>query len=268
MTTQFDSFSPDATDKPVVAFHVTIEEAKAEIPLHTHLSGQLIVALKGAVSCYVPDALWIVPPGCAVWIPGNTVHRCLATKNAEVCCLFVKPKEAELPSQPCTLGITPLIRELTLHLASTGTDSTRSPVQLAMLMQVLLGELEHMPVARLRVPAPDHTGLRQITEAITKRPSDRRTMQEWSSSLSMSEKTFARLVVRETGLTFGRWRRQLQLLIAIQWLAGGESVKSVSADLGYATPTAFIKVFRAELGTTPASYLETLWFGLKSSSTN
>jgi hypothetical protein len=30
-----------------------------------------------------------------------------------------------------------------------------------------------------------------------------------------------RLISRETGMSFGRWRRQLRVVLAVKWLAGG-----------------------------------------------
>lgn len=37
----------------------------------------------------------------------------------------------------------------------------------------------------------------------------------WAKRLAMSERSLARLVDAETGLTLGRWRQQLQLLVAV-----------------------------------------------------
>ena len=51
----------------------------AEVPVHTHRKGQLIIARYGAVSCYAENDIWIVPPDCAVWIPGGIPHSAKAT---------------------------------------------------------------------------------------------------------------------------------------------------------------------------------------------
>ncbi len=72
----------------------------------------------------------------------------------------------------------------------------------------------------------------------------------------MSENSLARLVQQETGLTFGRWRQQLQLIIALRSLAAGATVQQVSGDLGYESVSAFITMFKKALGTSPAKYLK------------
>ena len=75
---------------------------------------------------------------------------------------------------------------------------------------------------------------------------------------ALSESSLARLVVKETGLSFGRWRQQLHLIVAIRELASGASVQQVSGDLGYESVTAFITMFKKVLGKPPAKYLSSV----------
>ena len=74
----------------------------------------------------------------------------------------------------------------------------------------------------------------------------------------MSERSLARLVVNETGLTFGRWRQQLHLILALRQLAAGTAVQRVAGNLGYDSVTAFITMFRKSLGQSPARYFAAL----------
>ncbi len=60
---------------------------------------------------------------------------------------------------------------------------------------------------------------------------------------------------RETGMSFGRWRQQLHLLIALQRLDQGASVQTVALDLGYEGASAFVTMFRKAMGKPPARYL-------------
>jgi AraC-like DNA-binding protein len=34
-------------------------------------------------------------------------------------------------------------------------------------------------------------------------------------------------------MSFGRWRQQCGVILAVRWLAGGASIQQVAADLGY-----------------------------------
>ena len=56
------------------------------------------------------------------------------------------------------------------------------------------------------------------------------------------------------GVTPGRWRQQRALLLALEQLAMGASVKNVASTAGYRTPSAFIAAFRKSFGITPARY--------------
>lgn len=58
-------------------------------------------------------------------------------------------------------------------------------------------------------------------------------------------------------MTLVRWRQRVRLLRALERLAAGEAGTSVALELGYAGPSAFVKVFRESLGTTPGRWFAT-----------
>jgi AraC-like DNA-binding protein len=80
------------------------------------------------------------------------------------------------------------------------------------------------------------------------------TLDDLAAHAGASRRTLERLFVAETGMPIARWRRQLRLLQALQLLGAGQSVTHVAHMVGYATPSAFTAMFRAELGGTPAQY--------------
>jgi AraC-like DNA-binding protein len=88
-------------------------------------------------------------------------------------------------------------------------------------------------------------------------PADRRTLAEWARVVATSERTLARLIRQETGLTFGRWRQQLHLIVALHHLSAGQSVQRVAEALGYDSVTAFISMFKKSLGKPPGKYFAT-----------
>ena len=123
---------------------------------------------------------------------------------------------------------------------------------------MLLEELARMPVERLNLPVSDEPRIRRIAKALADDPSDRSTLAQWADRLAMSERSLARLLVRETGLTFGRWRQQLHLIVALGELAAGVSVQQVSETLGYEFVTAFITMFKKAFGKPPAKYIASI----------
>ena len=123
------------------------------------------------------------------------------------------------------------------------------------LIAVLVDEVLMLESPPLHLPAPRDPRLRSITDVLVDDPSDPRGPSEWSKMVGASERTLARLFVKETGMGFREWRQQLRLLKAIERLAGGEDVTSVALDLGYRSPSAFIAMFKRVLGETPGRYM-------------
>ena len=72
---------------------------------------------------------------------------------------------------------------------------------------------------------------------------------------AMSERNLARLIVKETGLSFRQWRQQLQLIMALQGLVKGDTVQKVAHTLGYDSTTAFITMFKKGWGKRRADIL-------------
>jgi AraC-like DNA-binding protein len=245
----------DDRSAPVIVVGVDADGTKGEVPEHSHRKGQLVVSLGGGVTCRIPDGLWMVPPHCAVWIPSRMPHSNRATANARLFFVYIEAELVDLPDRCCTISISPLLRELIVEL-SDGTQHDEARRQ--RLIGVLLGELPRMPVQQLHLPLSREPRVKRIAAALADDPADRRTLAQWADHVALSESSLARLIAKETGLTFGRWRQQLHLIVAIRELASGASVQQVSADLGYESVTAFITMFRKALGKPPARYLASM----------
>lgn len=88
---------------PVIALRENVKDKQSEVPIHQHTMGQLVFALKGGVTCQLPQSTVIVPPQCAVWIPKGVLHRVNATANAQFAiCLSVQTwRHCLNPVAPC-----------------------------------------------------------------------------------------------------------------------------------------------------------------------
>jgi len=97
--------------------------------------------------------------------------------------------------------------------------------------------------------------LRKIVDMIMNDPADRGTVQTWARRVGLSERTLARVLTQQTGMSFGRWRQQLHLMLAVKWLSTGASVQQVSGYLGYESAGSFVSMFRKALGASPGRYM-------------
>ena len=168
-------FNLDDDDRaaPVIAVGVDVTGTKAEVPDHSHRKGQLVFALGGGVTCRVPGGLWMVPPHCAVWVPGGMRHSNRATANARLFFVYIEPEVVELPDRCCTLSISPLLRELIVALADQSADDDERE---NLLTRVLLRDLPRMAVQHLHLPLSPEPRLRRIATKLAEDPSDRSTL--------------------------------------------------------------------------------------------
>nr|WP_235504034.1 MULTISPECIES: helix-turn-helix transcriptional regulator [unclassified Acidovorax] len=222
---------------------------------HQHRKAQLIYSARGILNCEIDDGVWIVPPQCAIWIPGDLPHSARGAGETECYCLFVEPEAAPgLPKTCCTISVTPLLRELLLKVAGVpelyawGGREDR-------LIAALLDELVAAPVEHLHLPMPRDLRLRRLAQMMLDDPTDKTSKADWATRVGMSERSMSRLLLQELGMSFGHWRRQLHVILALQLLTKGQSVQAVALDLGYENASGFVTMFRKAVGKPPARYL-------------
>jgi AraC-like DNA-binding protein len=222
---------------------------------HRHREAQVLVLVRGELTCEASGAWWIVPPGSALWVPSNVVHHIRARAPLEGYNVFLDPDRARhMPAECCAVSITPLFREVVVRLAAhpLGSDP-KGPG--GHLVAVLLDELASLSIDKHRLPMPTDPRLRKLVAMMTSNPADGADMRAWAKRIGVAERTLNRLLVQDTGLSFGRWRQQLHIILSIQSLSRGASVHSVASDLGYESASSFVTMFRKALGKPPARYM-------------
>lgn len=247
---------PDRVARGVVAFGITAPTV--ELDPHAHRKAQLLFTRRGVLTCEVAGGLWLVPPQRAVWIPGGITHAIRSSGPIEGYNVFVDPAlAAGMPPSCCTVAVTPLLRELLVRAAGLPLDYAEDGAA-GPLVTLLLAEIAAAPVERLHLPMPEDPRLRQIVEGMMANPARRGTVRSWARDVGLGERTLARLLTRETGMSFGRWRQQLTIMIALRWIAEGVSIQQAATDLGYESAGSFVTMFRKALGMSPARYMRTV----------
>jgi AraC-like DNA-binding protein len=247
---------PDEVPRPVVTYGVVSSDfGGIELDPHRHAKGQIVLVQRGALSCEVEGGLWVVPPRSAIWIPGGALHAIKITGALEGYGAFVAPDvDISLPKSCCAISVSPLLRELLSRAANLPLLYEEGGVN-SRLIGVLLDELATAKVEDLHLPMPTDARLRKMVDLMMASPADRGTLDVWAKRVGMSERTLLRAISRETGMSFGRWRQQLGIILAVKWLAGGASIQQVAADLGYESVPSFVTMFRKALGASPARYM-------------
>lgn len=244
----------DTMPQAVVAHTRDLAAGDSILP-HSHAKAQFIYASEGVMTVTTDSGAFFVPSQFAVWMPAGVIHRINARGPVAMRTLYVKSDAIYgLPVDVCVLQVSKLLRELIL-MAATFPESYPVDGPEDRLMRVILDQLSQQTTAPLALAMPQDNRIRKVAEAMLADPADNRRLEDWSRYAGASPRTLARLFQSETGMTFRAWRQQLRLQRALEMLADGQAVTSVSLDLGYESPSAFIAMFRRVLGASPTRYM-------------
>lgn len=221
---------------------------------HWHGRAQFVFAVAGTMRVRSARHAWIVPPSRALWVPAHTVHEIQMHGIVDMHSLYLDEiAGAGMPVSCAVLDVTPLLRELVVRAAALparydelGDDG--------ILMRLLIAEIRRLPHCALDLPLPESADLMQLCERILADLSTRRPCDFDAGELNTSTRTLYRRFLRETGITFARWKQQARLLESIRRLAEGIPVTTVAVDLGYESPGAFSTMFRRALGIAPRAF--------------
>ncbi len=241
-------------DLPVIPYFRLLKDACCAGP-HAHPRGQVIYASRGVMRVVAGNFVWFVPPAQAVWVPPMIAHQVSFLGNVAISNLFVDPSAVTgLPAECCVWNVSSLLREL---IRKAMLISESYPVQgpESRLITVILDELQMAEPAPLCLPLAKDERLTKVTNLLMADPGKEWNQAQLAQIACTSPRTFARLFVKETGMSFGAWRRQLRLLEAIDRLHQGHSVTRVALELGYQSISAFVEMFRKTMGKSPMQFM-------------
>jgi len=227
--------------------HVIIE--------HSHPEDQLLFASSGVMTLRTKQGVWVVPPLRAVWIPADTPHTVEMSGPVSMRTLYFLPRLCRKFSEKCfVMNVSTLLRELILH-ACQFKRLSKKPLAERRIIEIIVDQLKAVDSIPLQLPHPTDARAMRVVKALLADPGDQRDLEKLCADCGASKRTIQRVFLEETKMNFGKWRQQLRLLHGLQLLASGEKVTAAALEAGYRSPSAFISMFRKQLGTTPMRYL-------------
>jgi len=224
------------------------------IPRHAHPEDQLIYASKGVMTVETAHGTWVVPPLRAVWIPAGTPHSVAMSGRVSMRTLYLHPRLIrDLPGKCFVMNVSPLLRELILHACELRKLNKKTPIH-RRVIEIIVDQLRTTHSIALQLPHPSDFRAMRVVKVLLANPEKPWTLEALSENCGASRRTIERLFLAETKMTFSQWRQQLRLLRAVQLLASGESVTEAAMTVGYGSVSAFIHMFRRQLGRTPGRY--------------
>jgi AraC-like DNA-binding protein len=219
---------------------------------HDHRVHQLAWASRGVVTMRIDQRVWVLPRSRGLWIPAGTTHDVLAGGATTMMGVYFDPGRCPIRwVEPTVVDTSGLLGDLLEHLADELPPGPRRRVE-----AVVFDLLQPLPVATIDVPMPIDPRAPRMAAALVVDPADGRSLVDWGRSVGASGRTLARVLERETGMGFERWRTRLRIAAALTRLASGATVTRVGLDVGYTSTSAFVAAFRRTTGTTPGAYFD------------
>jgi len=242
--------------------------ADTHIEPHSHPWGQLAFSVTGVIRMTAGPGTYIVPPSRAVWIPPGVEHVVTVVEDAEIRTLYLHQDERhcgpeldaeeDSPWRECrVIDVSPLLRELVMHLdVSPGVlaPGQRPSEREQHLIALVLDELRRAQPVPIGVDLPQDKRLRSLCEAVLDDPTRWNTLEVCARSTGASPRTVARLFRSELNTTFLQWRQQVLLAKALAMAARKMPMGVISAELGYASPSAFTAMVRRSVGAPPSRF--------------
>jgi AraC-like DNA-binding protein len=240
------------------SFGVTFRSGQtAHPPLHASTDWhQLIYATRGVMTVYTDVGAWVVPPHRGVWIPAGFHYRLEMSGEVALRMLYVRTRKPAGAQACSVVNVTPLLRELIVRTNLIGALDAGIPEQ-RRLIGVILDELKLLTTVPLQLPLPQDPRAARFAALAGADPGGKAPTRAMLRRSGASQRTLERLFRAQTAMSLGQWLRRQKLLHALRRLAAGEGVNAIALELGYNSASAFIAMFRRELGQTPKRYFET-----------
>jgi AraC-like DNA-binding protein len=223
-------------------------------PPHSHPRSQLTYCTAGVMLVMVSDAVFMLPPRRAIWIPAGVEHevRCRGAVSSHT--LYIDPALDQAPLATRVIEVSDLVRALIVEVGGFEPDYNLDGRE-GEIARLLLSEVRRMPATPTDVPMPQDERLLRVCHALINDPTDGRDLDDWASFAAMGRRTFTRAFRRETGAGLATWRQRMRLVAAIPKLEAGQSVTTVAYDVGYESASAFTATFHRIFGFAPSTFI-------------
>lgn len=196
---------------------------------------------------------WLLPPSHALWMPAGVVHQIRTNGPVEMRTLYVQPAHARRIADEChVVSVSPLLRELIVRAMQLPALYDEKGME-GRLMELILDEVARLPARPLGLRMPTDPRLLKLCERLLADLCTPESVAALGAAVGLSERSVMRLFLKETGLSFRRWHNQARLLRAFELFERGESLTQIALEVGYSSPSAFAKMFRRTLGSSPSA---------------
>ena len=217
---------------------------------HRHEHDELTWIVAGSCTLVIGERRWNVDSSRALVVPAGVEHDVVPRPDSLVFPLFF-PEGLAAEGEVRPIPRTPALDACVRVLLQSGIAT---PQAVAAARAEVVRRVGEATRRRSELVLPTDPRARRVAARILEQPASPLRLEDWARVVHISAKTLQRAFVKETGMTYPRWRLRARLLAARTLLEDGASVESTARDVGYAGAGAFIAAFRREYGVTPGAH--------------
>jgi AraC-like DNA-binding protein len=218
---------------------------------HEHPWHQIVFPFEGILQTKVSDCQFVIPHSGMLFIPANTCHESFVMTDTKFIGIYLNPKmDVHYPLQTKAISVTPLMRELILHIHYSDTCES----EIRKLLDVLIDQVCRGDCYEMTLLLPSDRRLILIFKALMENPQRTTKLSGWAQEVGASERTLSRLFTKELGMSFLLWRQHLRLVSSLSLLEQKLSIQEIADNIGYNSDSSFIYAFKNLFKQTPQQY--------------
>jgi len=230
--------------------------ASTGVSHYHHPLTQVIYIKKGVLAVISEAGRYFVSTHQAIVIPADLAFELIAKTQVDLAVLYFEQKQAEyLPHCTTVISCSQFLQTL-LAQAELIPKEYHWRSKDGRLFRLIGDHFACAPSIDTYLPYPKDERLTNITDKLLKHPALKSDLVSWGKFVNVSSRTLTRRFKQETGITYSEWRQRLNIQIAIKHLAQQDSISSIAQLLGYESSSAFIYMFKKQMGISPKQYLK------------
>ena len=251
-----------------------LEKASPYMPAHWHQALELLLFVKGHVTCKFSHSTFKAGPGDVYLINSHDVHETRCTRNAKYLCVHILPSAMckyvpnfdmlnfSLKFDPDHPVLSQAYESLKIHLEEimrlrqSGEESANLEIhaRLFALASILVKHFSQpMAVEESRVTRSDMSRLEPLLEYTQVHHAEPLTLEDAANSMGLNREYFCRLFKKNMGISYLTYLNQVRATAVCRELESSDDpIGEIGERHGFTSPKMMNQYFRELFGCTPS----------------
>lgn len=234
------------------------------LPIHSHLKGQLLYAEGGVIHIFTENNHWYLPARFYMWIPAGLKHSIIS--HSDHISLFnyyftIDKDDQEFYQKPNICMVNDMLREMILYTKNwSGGITKKDNTKLAFMnaIKAILPEMISISPAPFSInhPYPKDKRLLDIAQFLNQNLETSYSLEEIAKKFGFSSRSLSRLFKESMGFNYVRFLRAIRIAKSLELMNENKyNIYEISLKVGYNSLSTFSNVFKRIMGIRPIDYL-------------